>query len=171
MKELYGEFGDWLLVVAAYNGGPGRVRQAIRKSGSRDFWNLQYHLPEETRNHVKKFIGTHYIFEGTGGVTTMTAAEMEQQKASKPPSDIADTHEQVPVTGRFLSSVVAASLGIELKAFLAVNPGFDQKLAAGKTYWMNLPVGLGKKELFESKKPELLLTSLQTLLAGQELMK
>lgn len=171
MKELYGEFGDWLLVVAAYNGGPGRVRQAIRKSGSRDFWNLQYHLPEETRNHVKKFIGTHYIFEGTGGVTTMTAAEMEQQKASKPPSDIADTHEQVPVTGRFLSSVVAASLGIELKAFLAVNPGFDQQLAAGKTYWMNLPVGLGKKELFESKKPELLLNSLQTLLAGQELMK
>lgn len=171
MKELYGEFGDWLLVVAAYNGGAGSVRRAIRKSGSRDFWNLQYHLPEETRNHVKKFIGTHYIFEGTGGITTMTAAELEFQKANRPLSEQLPNHDQVPVTGRFLSSVVAASLGIELKAFLAVNPGFDQQLAAGKTYWMNLPVGSGKKELFESKKPELLLTSLQTLLSGQDWMK
>jgi membrane-bound lytic murein transglycosylase D len=171
MKELYTEFGDWLLVVAAYNGGAGRVRQAIRKSGSRDFWDLQYHLPEETRNHVKKFIGTHYIFEGAGGITTMTAAEQEQQKATRPPTDLSATHEQVPVTGRFLSSVVAATLGIELKAFLAVNPGFDQQLAAGKTYLMHLPAGSGKKALFESKKPELLLTSLQTLLAGHEFIR
>jgi hypothetical protein len=62
-------------------------------------------------------------------------------------------------------------LGIELKAFLAVNPGFDQQLAAGKTYWMNLPARSGKKELFEAKKPELLLSSLQTLLAGHEFIQ
>ena len=37
MKELYAYFGDWLLVVAANNGGSGRVRQAIRKAGSKDF--------------------------------------------------------------------------------------------------------------------------------------
>lgn len=80
MKELYGKFGDWLLVVAAYNCGAGGVRKAIRKAGSRDFWALQNYLPEETRNHVKKFIGTHYIFEGGGGITTMTAAETEARK-------------------------------------------------------------------------------------------
>jgi membrane-bound lytic murein transglycosylase D len=56
MKELYAKFGDWLLVVAAYNAGAGGVRKAIRKSGSRDFWALQDYLPQETRNHVKKFI-------------------------------------------------------------------------------------------------------------------
>jgi len=80
MKELYGKFGDWLLVVAAYNCGAGGVRKAIRKAGSRDFWALQNYLPAETRNHVKKFIGTHYIFEGGGGITTMTAAETEARK-------------------------------------------------------------------------------------------
>jgi len=54
MKELYGQLGDWLLVVASYNCGPARVFSAIRKSGSRDFWQLQNYLPLESRNHVKK---------------------------------------------------------------------------------------------------------------------
>lgn len=80
MKELYNKFGDWLLVIAAYNGGAGSVRKAIRKSGSRDFWALQDYLPKETRNHVKKFIATHYLFEGGGSKATMTAAEIEAKK-------------------------------------------------------------------------------------------
>jgi len=39
--------------------------------GSKDFWVLQNYLPIETMNYVKKFIGTHYIMEGEGGVTTV----------------------------------------------------------------------------------------------------
>ncbi|MEO8403585.1 MAG: lytic transglycosylase domain-containing protein [Chitinophagaceae bacterium] len=76
LKDLYNEFGDWLLVIAAYNAGPGGVYKAIKKSGSRNFWKLQYFLPAETRDHVKKFIGTHYYFEGDGSVTTLTKAEV-----------------------------------------------------------------------------------------------
>jgi membrane-bound lytic murein transglycosylase D len=75
LKDLYAEFGDWLLVLAAYNGGPGTVYKAIKKSGSRNFWALQYFLPEESRGHVKRYIGTHYFFEGEGGLTTLTKAE------------------------------------------------------------------------------------------------
>ena len=57
LTDLYAKYGDWLLVVAAYNGGPGNVDKAIRNSGgSKDFWTLQYHLPVESMNHVKKFI-------------------------------------------------------------------------------------------------------------------
>lgn len=173
MKELYAEFGDWLLVVAAYNGGAGRMRQAIRKSGSRDFWDLQYYLPEETRNHVKKFIGTHYIFEGSGGVTTLTAAETERQKAltPKPLADLSNTHEKIFISGRYLSSVVAPALGMELATFLAVNPSFDRDLAAGKVYPMHLPAGTGKKELFEAKKSTLLMESLQKILQGTEAIR
>jgi membrane-bound lytic murein transglycosylase D len=71
LLQLYKQTKDWLLVIAAYNGGPGRVFSAIRNSGSRNFWQLQYHLPEESRNHVKKFIATHYIMEANGGMSNI----------------------------------------------------------------------------------------------------
>jgi membrane-bound lytic murein transglycosylase D len=75
LRDLYGEFGDWLLVLAAYNSGPGPVYRAIHKSGSRNFWCLEKYLPAESRDHVKKFIASHYYFEGNGGVTTLTKTE------------------------------------------------------------------------------------------------
>ncbi|HWK07116.1 MAG TPA: lytic transglycosylase domain-containing protein [Puia sp.] len=75
LKYLYGQFDDWLLVLAAYNSGEGRVCSAIRKSGSRNFWALQYYLPLETRLHVRRFIATHYYFEKQGSTTTLTKAE------------------------------------------------------------------------------------------------
>jgi membrane-bound lytic murein transglycosylase D len=80
MKLLYAEFGDWLLAIAAYNAGSGRVHHAIRQSGSHDFWRLQNSLPTETRNHVKRYIGVHYYFEGQGSVTTLTKAETQQYR-------------------------------------------------------------------------------------------
>src|SRR5690606_22847498 len=87
LQMLYKMYGDWLLVIAAYNGGPGKVNAAIKKSGSADFWTLQRYLPAESRNHVKKFIATHYILEGSGSITTLTKEEAaswlaEQELAS-----------------------------------------------------------------------------------------
>ncbi len=82
IRDLHREFGDWLLVLAAYNGGPGPVRSAIRKSGSKNFWVLQKYLPAESRGHVKKYIATHYYFEGKGSITTLTRSEtIEYRKA------------------------------------------------------------------------------------------
>jgi membrane-bound lytic murein transglycosylase D len=75
LKELYNMYEDWLLVIAAYNAGPGNVNKAIKKTGSKNFWVLQYDLPAETRNHVKRFIGAHYFFEETGSETTLTRSE------------------------------------------------------------------------------------------------
>lgn len=83
LRDLHREFGDWLLVLAAYNSGPGPVYAAIKKSGSRNFWKLQNYLPAESRGHVKKFIATHYYFEGQGGITTLTKAEMLKLMAVK----------------------------------------------------------------------------------------
>ena len=85
LRDLYTEFGDWLLVVAAYNSGPGPVYQAMRKSGSKNFWKLQYDLPAESRDHVKKFIATHYYFEGNGSIATLTKSErLDYIKALSP---------------------------------------------------------------------------------------
>lgn len=63
LKKLYAEFDDWLLVIAAYNSGPAKVTRAINLSGYNNFWQLQNFLPEETRNHVKKFVSVMYYFE------------------------------------------------------------------------------------------------------------
>jgi membrane-bound lytic murein transglycosylase D len=61
LQDLYGMFGDWTLVIAAYNCGPGNVNKAIRRTGGkRDFWQLYYHLPRETRGYVPAFIAAAY---------------------------------------------------------------------------------------------------------------
>ncbi len=75
LRNLYQEFGDWLLVLAAYNSGPGTVYKAMKKAGSKNFWTLQRFLPAESRGHVKRFIGIHWFFEGEGSITTQTKAE------------------------------------------------------------------------------------------------
>jgi len=84
LRDLYAEFNDWLLVLAAYNGGSKPVYNAIQKSGSKNFWILQNYLPAESREHVKKFIATHYYFEGRGSETTLTRTEnIEYRKMVK----------------------------------------------------------------------------------------
>ena len=59
--DLYEMFGDWNLVLAAYNGGPGYLQRKINEVGSYNFWDLHPHLKEETRNYVPKFIAINYI--------------------------------------------------------------------------------------------------------------
>jgi membrane-bound lytic murein transglycosylase D len=54
LKDLYNQFGDWYLAMAAYNSGPGTVQQAVKRTGYADFWELYKRnvLPKETRNYV-----------------------------------------------------------------------------------------------------------------------
>ncbi|MCB0395981.1 MAG: LysM peptidoglycan-binding domain-containing protein [Flavobacteriales bacterium] len=61
-EHLYGMFHDWLLVLAAYNSGPGTVSRAIRRSGGEmDYWKLRTYLPSETRGYVPAFIAAAYF--------------------------------------------------------------------------------------------------------------
>ncbi|WP_276485305.1 lytic transglycosylase domain-containing protein [Paraflavitalea pollutisoli] len=173
LKDLYNEFGDWLLVIAAYNGGPGNVYSAIRKSGSRNFWNLQYYLPAESRTHVKKFIGTHYIFEGQGSVTTLTKAEATEQMGVTATyllrrnlsTEEMTAAKSVTVSGKYHSSVIARHIAMDANTFERYNPDFDKKMAsADNAYELKLPVD--KMELFQANKYAILNESVQLLLSG-----
>ncbi|MEE2771460.1 MAG: LysM peptidoglycan-binding domain-containing protein [Bacteroidota bacterium] len=64
MASLYKVFGDWDLVLASYNSGPGNVSKAIRRSGgATDYWQLRRYLPRETAGYVPAFLATLYLFE------------------------------------------------------------------------------------------------------------
>ncbi|QKG79259.1 lytic transglycosylase domain-containing protein [Tenuifilum thalassicum] len=63
LKDLYSIYGDWTLVIAAYNCGPGNVNKAIRRSGGkRNYWDIYYYLPRETRGYVPAFIAANYTY-------------------------------------------------------------------------------------------------------------
>lgn len=62
LRDLYAIFGDWTLVIAAYNCGPNSVKKAIsRADGARDYWAIYPYLPRETRGYVPAFIAANYI--------------------------------------------------------------------------------------------------------------
>lgn len=168
LTNLYSIYGDWLLVIAAYNGGPGKVNSAIRKSGSRDFWTLQKYLPTESRKHVKKFIATHYIMEGCGGITTLTKKETANFLLAANNNNI-DSLKNEPVktitqliNGRYNSSVIAKHLAMELAEFHKINPDFDNMIASAGKYELHLSAA--KMDIFRAKKIEILKESIQLLL-------
>ena len=62
LKDLYDIYGDWNLVIAAYNCGPRNVNKAIKRSGGkRDYWEIYHYLPRETRGYVPAFIAATYV--------------------------------------------------------------------------------------------------------------
>ncbi|MBG0857927.1 MAG: transglycosylase SLT domain-containing protein [Bacteroidales bacterium] len=61
IKDLYDIYKDWILVIAAYNCGPGNVNKAIRRSGNKkDYWQIYYRLPRETRGYIPGYIAATY---------------------------------------------------------------------------------------------------------------
>ena len=157
LRELYQKFGDWLLVVAAYNGGAGRLSKAIEKKKTKDFWALQYELPLETRNHVKKFIATHAIFEGV----SMTELDKVQSAESATNSNTSLGMERIVISGRFNAKTIAIWLKMPLTNLKELNPNMDQQLSAGKSYTLVLP---GKEaKIFEASKNQILQASMQSL--------
>ena len=64
MSKMFNIFGDWELVLASYNSGPGNVTKAIRRSGGKTkYWDIRNHLPKETQGYVPAFLATMYLFE------------------------------------------------------------------------------------------------------------
>lgn len=175
LRDLYNELGDWLLVIAAYNTGTNNVYRAIRRSGSRNFWDLQYYLPLESRLHVKKFIGTQYTFEGQGSVTTLTKQEASEQLSGSSmyvfsrklsPEELSAAR-TVSISGKYHSTVIARHTLLDIATFARYNPEFDKVMASSNnSYDLKLPAD--KMELFAANKYQILTESVQLLLNENE---
>jgi len=187
LLSLYRQMHDWLLVMAAYNGGPGRVYSAMKKSGSKDFWDLQFYLPAESRTYVKRFIATHYIMEGSGGVTTAggsapgvadlysidinrtnyTGNRGKQNpyntKSALSAEQIVDV-EMLSISGKYNSLIIAKNLAIDITLFNHYNPNFDATMSSTGSYDLRLPSD--KMQLFVVNKYPILNESIQVLLNG-----
>jgi membrane-bound lytic murein transglycosylase D len=183
LLSLYKQFHDWLLVMAAYNGGPGRVYDAIKQSGSNNFWDLQYYLPEESRTYVKRFIATHYIMEGVGAnpsflekglpeenqtIRTNYGKNLSPGKVFAKAPELSDSEwintEVLPVGGKFNSGILAKTINMDKQAFDRYNPLFDAMISANGSYELRLPAD--KMQLFISNKYQILNESVEKLLRG-----
>jgi len=177
---LYRELHDWLLVMAAYNGGLGRVNNAIKKSRSKNFWNLQYYLPEESRTYVKRFIATHFIMEGTGGITTSEESSdntsiktnnpienFTQNITTKAPELNAEELiglEVLPISGKYNAAIIAKNIEMDIALFNRYNPDFDGIMSTQGNFNLRLPTS--KMQLFVAKKYPILNETLQAILNG-----
>ncbi len=175
LNELYDQFDDWLLVVAAYNCGAGGVQRAQKISGRSDFWGIQYFLPAESRNHVYKFIATGYIldrfntFFGVGSNYTtanisLPAARMstaaEFRKAAPITEEDMFNTVEFNISGKYRLEAIAKKLAMETNELERLNPGFAQALA-GESNSYDLRIPKEKMKLFQSEKEEILKESLQ----------
>lgn len=133
LKALYNVFGDWNLVIAAYNCGPGNVNKAIHRAGDkRDFWSIYPFLPRETRGYLPIFIAASYA---------MNYAELHGIcPAALEMTMVTDT---IVTTQRQHFKQIAANLDISIAELRRLNPQYAHDIIpGGKEYALCLPIQL-----------------------------
>lgn len=133
LKDLYAIYGDWNLVIAAYNCGPGNVNKAIARSGGkRDYWEIYYRLPRETRGYVPAFIAANYIMNYYADHNICPAHSSSLATAAL------DT---VHVSERMHLAQIAGVLDIPVGELRRLNPQFRRDVIPGdhKAHALVLP--------------------------------
>ena len=130
MSSLYAIYGDWNLVIAAYNCGGGNVNKAIRRAGGkRDFWSIYPYLPMETRNYVPIFIAANYAMN-YGSEHGICKAPIERTM-------LTDT---IITTQRMHLQQVSQNLDIPMDELRRLNPQYSRDILPGGTpYALCLP--------------------------------
>jgi len=132
-KDLYRTYHDWLLVLAAYNSGPGNVNKAIRRSGGKmTFWEIRNYLPRETRDYVPAFIAVNYV---------MNYAEEHNLYPVMPKLEAYEI-DTVAVKHPLTFAQISEKLKISLDDLMYLNPSFKRGFipsTSEKTYFIRLP--------------------------------
>lgn len=123
LRDLYDIFGDWTLVIAAYNCGPNNVKKAItRAEGSRDYWTIYPYLPRETRGYVPAFIAANYI------MNYYCEHNICPMKTKLPL-----TTDTITVNRDLHIDQIAELCGIDKEAVRALNPQYRTDVIPGKS--------------------------------------
>jgi membrane-bound lytic murein transglycosylase D len=117
LQFLYDMFGDWQMVLAAYNGGPGTVSKAIRRSGGKTtYWEIRPYLPRETQGYVPAFIAVNYV---------MTHAEEHNLYPVTPRLTFADV-DTVNIKEELSFQQIAKVLGMSVEEIQYLNPCYKR---------------------------------------------
>lgn len=132
LKDLYRIYNDWTLAIAAYNCGPGNVNKAIRRSGGkRNYWDIYYYLPRETRGYVPAFIAVNYAFRyhKEHGIAPM-------------PSTFPPLCDTLVIADGLHFEQIASQVDLSVEELRDLNPQYRADVIPagyGKTYTLQLP--------------------------------
>ena len=132
LKEMYDIYGDWNLVIAAYNCGPGTINKAIRRAnGETDYWKIYNYLPKETRGYVPAFIAANYV------MTYYCDHNICPMETNIPAST--DT---VQVNKNLHFEQIADLCNVPLDQIKSLNPQYKKQMIPGdsKPYTLRLPI-------------------------------
>lgn len=134
LKTLHRMFGDWHLALASYNGGPGRVQRAVKRTGIADFWQLtdsSKHLPRETRDYVPMILAATII------------ARNPAQYGFEIPATLPFATDVVTVSGPVDLRNVAEWAGVPADEIRSLNPELRRWTTPvrAREYQLRVPVG------------------------------
>lgn len=131
LKDLYNIYGDWNLVIAAYNCGPGNVNKAIKRNGGEsDYWSIYPYLPKETRGYVPAFIAATYVMNY---YSDHNICPFEYKYTRSTDTIVVDKYLHL--------QQVADVLGVPIDEVRNLNPQYKKDIVPGefKSYLVTLP--------------------------------
>ena len=147
MKNMYAIFGDWDLVLASYNTGPGNVAKAIRRSGGKqNYWNIRPYLHKETQGYLPAFLATMYIFE------------YHKEHGIKPDRAIANhfATDTVMIKNAMTFKQISDLLDVPVAELQFLNPSYKREeipFITGDNHYLRLPVN--KVAVFTSNEDKI----------------
>ncbi len=132
LRDLYAIYGDWHIVIAAYNCGPGNINKAVRRNGGKQkYWDIYYSLPRETRGYIPVFIAATYMMH-YGKEHLLKAAEPK----FKTQTDTIEIHNYLNF------EQIAASMNMPVEELRQLNPQYRRDIIPArieKPYLLKLP--------------------------------
>lgn len=140
LKRLYGNFNDWFLAMAAYNAGPGRVREVIENQGTRDFFDM--YLPEETERYVFRVLALKEIIANR----ERYGIKINEKELYRP---LALSEVTIEASHEFHSNIFAKAMDVPYRTYRMNNLHIRKYRLPKGTYNVNVPVE--KRDAFIKK--------------------